>query len=271
MGNINIIVDFSHPTAISNTIRYARIDNVTTPVFTTVTNITQSPYIIQNVPNGKYFIGITPIYADGRTCPEVVQTTDDCGSVTSFSAAMGGSPATDIVVSYTATSEKVRVKIQYPNSGTFLQIYDNGDSIEVTPPPNTYGDYFITIQAVCDETSGFYGPESAPIVVNVPPPNNSNVFNDNVITMTNVTLTATDVTEGTKLLFQIASMPHHFFFGNFYIADGFYSQIVFANTSVALNAATLVTGTGTYNGVVSGNVVYFNDVNVSGGIQITVS
>src|SRR5260221_933204 len=153
MASINLQIQINHPAAISNTVRYARIDNNVSPTYTTITGITNGTYVIQNVPNGQYRIGITPIYADGRPCIEQFQDTPACTGVVSFSAILSGG---NIVVSYTinASVPNLQVNINYPNGGTFSQQYTNaGTGTEsITPPAGVYGNYSVTIQPVCESS-----------------------------------------------------------------------------------------------------------------------
>lgn len=171
---MDIIVNFNNPSAISYTLRYARIDNTNTPTYITIPNVLSSPYLINNVADGQYFVGITPIYADGRVCPEITQTTPACTGINSFSAVTGGSPTSDFIVSYSAIAglPKIRVNIAYPNGGSWSQIYNNGSSpITIPFPPFVYGDFSITITPVCNENTGYFGAPTAPVILNVPDPN----------------------------------------------------------------------------------------------------
>lgn len=172
MSTINLVILVNNPSSTSNTIRYARIDNTSTPVYTTIPNVPNStiPYIISNVPNGQYFIGTTPIYSDGRTCPEVSETTAPCTGINSFAASINGDG--NIVVTYNADPSvpSVKVNIIYPNGGGGSQIYNNGDVITIVPPVNTYGNYTVTMQPVCDSDTGFFGISTAPAIVSINQP-----------------------------------------------------------------------------------------------------
>ncbi len=166
MSDINLIITLVHPSAISNTIRIARVDNTNTPVYTTYANVTANPFLL-TVPNGQYFIGSTPNYPDGRTCEEVSRTTPACTGINSFSAVEDGS---DFVVSYSVTSglPAVRVNIQYPNGGTFSGVYSaTGVDITIPKPPGVTGDFSLTITPCCDEDTGFFGNPSAPVIITV--------------------------------------------------------------------------------------------------------
>lgn len=165
----SLILDFDHPTATKYLVRYARIDNTSTPSYITIPNVMGSPYTIPSVPDGQYSVGITPQYADNRRCPELLKTTTSCSGIFNFSAVIGGSP-TGIVISYTASESlaNIRVLVSYPNGGSFSQVYTNdGNPININPPSGVYGDYSITIQPVCNATTGYYGIPTAPVVVNV--------------------------------------------------------------------------------------------------------
>lgn len=177
-NNIDLIVTFTHPSAVSNTIRYARIDNTFTPIYTTIPGVLpgSSPYTINDVPDGQYIVGITPIYADGRKCSEVITNTPPCIAINSFSAVLfvGGSPViNEIIINYSATTNipYVRVNINYPNGGLFSQIYTNtGSTITIIPPNLLFGDYIITMTPVCNLATGFFGAPTAPAIVNIPEP-----------------------------------------------------------------------------------------------------
>lgn len=171
---MDIIVNFQNPSAVSFTIRYARIDNTNTPTYITIPGVITSPYLIDNVADGQYSVGITPIYADGRTCPEMFQTTTACTGINSFSAVLGGSPISEFVISYSAivTMPKLRVNIAYPNGGSSSAIYTNtGTDIHITFPTAVYGNFSITLTPVCNENTGFFGAPTAPIILNVTNPN----------------------------------------------------------------------------------------------------
>lgn len=166
---IDIPVYFEHPTAISNVLRYARIDNVTVPAFQTITGVVSSPYSIQNVDNGQYRIGMTPVYADGRSCTETTTETNVCPIILALNAEQVGN---NIVVTYTALDSipSVIVTVNYPNGGSFIQSYTNGNSITIPLPTGVYGSYTVSMQSVCDEATSFYSSPSAPIEVLVSQP-----------------------------------------------------------------------------------------------------
>lgn len=268
MATINLVINLitTDPSVISFTIRYARVDNTTTPIYTTIPNATGNPYIIQNVPNGQYFIGVTPNYADGRICPEVPYDTAPCTGINALSAVVSGG---NFVISYSVASglPDVRVNIQYPNGGTFSQVYvANGVNITIVPPTGVYGDFSITMTPCCDTATGFFGSPSAPVILTVTPPNNSTLTNSTGGTLTSVS--ATSFSTATSLIFTSASIINTAL-TNFYLADGFYNSLTIAVGTGTIASGSLVTGSGTYAGVVSGNVITFSNVNASGGVAIT--
>jgi len=269
MSSINLQIQINHPAAISNTIRYARIDNTSSPTYTTITGITNGTYVIQNVPNGQYRIGITPIYADGRPCIEQFQQTPPCTGVVSFSAVLSGG---NIVVSYTINSSvpNLQVNINYPNGGAFSQQYSNAGTGTVTiiPPAGVYGNYSVTIQPVCDASTGFLGVATAPAIVTITQPNNSTLTNSTGGSLTGVSATA--FSTGSQLLFTVptiasAGVVHYL------VTDGSYTSIVVNYSGGTVASASLVTGSGTYGGVLTAGAITFNGVIASGGIAITVS
>ena len=171
--SFDLNVTFAHPSAISVDITYARVDNTSTPVYTTInTLIGTSPYTINNLPQGTYNVGIKPIYADGRLCNYTYLQTENCEGVSSFGTALSNSGGVDYIdVTYAATSPKVRVKVSYPNGGFNTYIYNNGDVISIALPSNIYGNFTVTIQPLCNETTGWYGQESNPSIVTLASPN----------------------------------------------------------------------------------------------------
>lgn len=269
MANINLNITINHPAAISTTVRYARIDNTNNPTFTTIPGITNGTFTISNVPNGQYRIGVTPIYADGRTCSETIQDTPPCTGVISFSAALISG---NIVVAYslTNTTPYVKVNISYPNGGSFTNTYLNtGTNIVVTPPAGVYGDYSVTIQPVCDIDSGFFGAATAPAIITISAPANSSMHNGTGGALAPCSLTAFS-SSGSQLIFLSASVPNG---GNvtFFLPDGLYNTLQITYGSGTVTNASLTTGSGTYTGTVSAPTVTFSNVTVSGGIVITLT
>lgn len=173
-GTAELVVVFDHPDAVSNTIRYARIDNTVAPVYVTVPGLLpgDSPYTISSSPelaNGQYRVYILPVYADGRRCLETSYDTLPCVGISAFNATYDG---TNINVTYTAESTvpNVKVNLSYPNGGSFSQIYANGDTITITPPAEVYGTFFATMQPVCDNDSGWFGAATAQVAFERPSP-----------------------------------------------------------------------------------------------------
>ena len=269
MATINLQVQINHPAAISNTLRYARIDNTSSPVYSTITGITNGTYVIQNVPNGQYRIGITPIYADGRPCIEQFQDTPACTGVVSFSAILSGG---NIVVGYTinASVPNFQVNINYPNGGTFSQQYASAGtgSVSVTPPAGLYGNYSVTIQPVCDVSTGFLGAATAPAIVTITQPNNSTLHNGTAGALAPISATA--FSSGSQLLFTSPSVAASGTI-NYLLVDGSYTSIVVSYGSGTVAAAALITGSGTYTGVLTAGTITFNGVVVSGGATINIT
>ena len=167
-NKLNLIVTFTHPSAIDNVLRYARIDNTPTPIWITIPSVLPgAPYTISNLDDGRYIVGLTPIYADGRRCSEVYNYTERCVGINAFSGQVSGS---DFQITYSALSGKVKISINYPNGGTFSQIYSNTGTATITPPANLYGIYSLTIQTVCNEATGWFGDISAPVVLEITEP-----------------------------------------------------------------------------------------------------
>lgn len=194
---INLTIRWSHPNATSAQVRYARVDNVTTPVFTLVSpNPTVNPNInslniATNVPNGQYEIQATPIYPDGRVCSAQVDYTEPCEGLLSISAYIS---ATNIIVDWTAPSyvPKGRISVAFPSGGTSVMNYTNmgGMNQTVIPiPPGNSGLISVQGQSVCDEGSGFYSQFSSTITLNnssgVTPIASQFVIGNNIDTLCN--------------------------------------------------------------------------------------
>lgn len=270
MSSINLVIQFNHPDAVSNTVRYSRIDNTSTPVYTTLTGITTSPLIIEGIPNGQYRVGITPVYADSRVCTERLEDTPPCSGIVSFSAALSGG---NIAVTYTINVDVpyFQININYPNGGTFSQQYVNAGTgtQNVTPPSGLYGDYTVTIQPVCDPDTGFLGANSAPAIVNVPAPSNSTFTNNDSTALAPISLTA--YSSGSQLIFTSPSVAGSGGVVNFYLADGTYTALQFSYGSGSPATGSLTTGSGTYPGTLASGTITFSNVIVSGGIIVTVT
>lgn len=165
------IRNFTGENADSYRVRYARVDNTSTPVFLTAGNITaaQFPYTIPNVDNGQYTIGITPVYADLRACSEIQKTTPGCALISALNAQVSGS---NLRITYTApgTVPQVYLTVNYPNGGSYQQAYTNGANgsvITIPIPAGLNGNYTVYMQSICDPDTGFYSPLSPPVTVNV--------------------------------------------------------------------------------------------------------
>lgn len=172
MSQVNIIVPIvnNDPAYIYSNVRYARIDNTLAPVYQYVNNVTISPLVIQNVPNGQYRIYAQPFFTDGRICPEQVIETAACVGINALSAVDGGA---NFVVSYSAevSVPAVRVNVNYPNGGFSNSVHTNdGNDINIPVPADIYGTYYISMQPVCDEDTGWYGAATAAVTVEVPEP-----------------------------------------------------------------------------------------------------
>jgi hypothetical protein len=170
---VDLVITFSHPDAVSNTIRYARIDNTVTPSYITIPGVLPgaSPYTITGLDAGQYRVGITPVYADGRACGEVFYDTLPCEAPLAFNAVYDG---TNIVITGTVVEgASAKVELKYPNGGSFSQIYSTTEgalSENITPPALVYGVFFATLKSVCDVSSGFFSAATAPASFEIPEP-----------------------------------------------------------------------------------------------------
>lgn len=172
-GEADLTITFEHPDAVSNTIRYARIDNTVSPSYITISGVLPgaSPYTISDVENGQYRFGITPVYADGRSCKETFYDTTPCEGIIAFNAIYDGA---NIII--TGTLEEgldAKVTILYPNGGTYSAIYTTTEgalSETIAPPAEVYGVFFATLKAVCDTNSGYMSASSAPASFEIPEP-----------------------------------------------------------------------------------------------------
>ncbi len=174
MSQIDLVIQAIPPLPPSGTAQYARIDNTTNPVFSPAQTFTTVPYDLtpNGVDNGQYQVVVTPTYPDGRTCQAQTYTTAPCPNMTSVSAVQSGN---NIVVTYTAPSTvpNVLIVINGPN-GVYnpgpITNGTNNSQIVYPIPTGGYGDYTISMQTVCDATTGFFGPTSGPITITVAPP-----------------------------------------------------------------------------------------------------
>lgn len=263
-NKLKITVTFTHPSAIANLIRYARIDqggalNWSVPVSVLPGG---SPYTTPSIDDGQYRVGITPVYADGRKCAEITQDTNVCGAIIAFSAALNVITG-HITVTYTATSAKVKVVINQPNGGVWSQIYTNGASIDIVPAGGLTGDFYVSMIPVCNSTTNWNGPATAPSVITINPANNSALKNITSSILGNVYVTAYNINGG-NLVLLVPSMAVSAIV-NFYLADGFYNQITVVALSGGKFTGTLSTGSGSYPFVAGA----FTNVTASGGVNIT--
>lgn len=189
--SINLTISFDHPSAVSNKVSYARIDNILNPVFINVPNIVGSSgsgvQIATNIPDGQYQVNITPVYADLRVCDPTIRIKAPCGPLFSINAFISSN---NLVISYLAPSSapKVRMTVNYPNGGSFVgNFVNNGNNIVIALPPGLVGTFTVAGQTVCDETSGFYSPFSSQVSIDVTD-NNVSISNQvSPIVITNVT------------------------------------------------------------------------------------
>jgi hypothetical protein len=167
---INLTIKLDQDGAIAHRIRYARIDNTINPIWVTVSpDVVNSPNltatIATNIPAGQYRIGYYAIYSDLRTCPEQFVDTADCDGLISINAYLDGN---NIIAQYFApsTAPKVKINISYPNGGSYSTLVVNtGNDVPIALPNGVYGDFIVTGQSVCDESSGFYSAPSSQVTV----------------------------------------------------------------------------------------------------------
>lgn len=166
------IINFTGTQATSYNIIYARIDNVTSPVYSPFGNFTaaQFPVNIPDIPNGQYSIGITPVYADGRSCSTTYQTTPACSGIIALNATQDNSG--NLKITYTAPGSvpQVLLKVTYPNGGSYQQAYTNGansSTILIPLPTGVTGNYLVYMQSICDPDTQFYSPQTPPVTVTV--------------------------------------------------------------------------------------------------------
>lgn len=168
--SINLSISLGVPAGVStNSISYARIDNLApgvSPTFINAGNFNTFPATIAtNIQNGQYTIQAVPVYPDGRVCSPTVETTPACPGLTSISGVLQGNI---LIVTYIAPSTvpKVRLTVNFPNGGSSVANYvNNGNTVAIGLPSGVYGDYTLSGQSVCDESSGFYSPPSSTVTV----------------------------------------------------------------------------------------------------------
>jgi hypothetical protein len=74
----------------------------------------------------------------------------------------------NIIVQYFAPSDapKVKINVGFPNGGSYSALFlNNGNDIPIALPSGVYGDFTVTGQSVCDESTGFYSAPSSQVVV----------------------------------------------------------------------------------------------------------
>jgi hypothetical protein len=284
MADINLSLQFQHPSAIAHRVRYARIDNTTTPVWVTVSpDPTSSPANIAVVPNGQYEVRSKPIYADGRVCEETVRQTAACPGLISINAYIQGD---NLIVQYTAPSDVPQVifTINYPNGGsTTRQVVNTGSDVAVALPSGLYGDFSVSGRSVCDPDTGFYSPSSTLVTVSRSPISASAVLYFSFI---HSTFNAFNATLNTPISgnININSM-----YADGYSDTGCSVDVAAANrtTSVTINAGAVSTGMVTptatsgdwstavrytmYNVVINGSPVNNGDVITIGSESVVVS
>lgn len=266
--SINLSIRFQHPDAVSQQVRYQRIDNIQNPVWVNVqpNPITSPATIATNIPNGQYAIGSTPVYADGRTCDETVVYTDPCSGLISIHAIIQGGV---LIVSYLAPSSapKVRITVGFPNGGSSVANYvNNGNDIPIAIP-NLSGDFTVFGQSVCDESSGFYSRPSSQVTV-------SNVT-DNVTLVSG----AAGIVINTLVGIGGFTLPQNINPGDSItgVHGAFFSTITFTFTGTPLfaeNATLEINGTVVQCKNIpntSGGTVSFNSLSVAATDQLRIS
>lgn len=238
--SIDLGADFGHPEAIAHQVRYARIDNTSTPSYSYVSpNPVNSPAVLATaIDNGQYVIEFTPIYADGRKCDPTIRYTPACPVIGSLSGYIQGG---NLIVNYFADSEvpTVRITVNYPNGGSFSQNYvNNGNTITIPLPPNVYGDFELLGQSVCDAATGFYSAFSSSVIVsNNPAPS---------VTLTSNTSTGSGGTR--TMIFQIGDAVAQ---NNRYVFTVYSHDVVVTaalgdtNYNIATKVAAAINGTTT--------------------------
>jgi len=161
---IDISIKLNHPDVATNTIKYGRIDNTSTPTFYSITGVPNNTFKNITVDNGQYEIQGIPEYPDARTCTPTTQDTPACPLMVAVNAVQVGS---NIEVTYTALGSvpQVMVIVNFPNGATFQQVYSNGNAIVVPIPSGVTGNATVYMQSICDPDTGFYGALSAPVTV----------------------------------------------------------------------------------------------------------
>lgn len=203
---INLSAIFYHKEAISNKVRYARIDNTNNPqwIWAFPDPINSPAVIAYGIDNGQYQVEATPIYADGRVCDPYVTYTPTCTPITSINGYIQGG---NLIVQYSAPYQlpKVRITVLYPNGGSYIANYvNNGNDITIPLPTNVFGSFTLSGQGVCDENTQFYSAASTSVSI-------SNNANPTVVLISN---TDTGVGGSRTQIFQIGDSVQE---GNRYV------------------------------------------------------
>jgi len=215
---------------------------------------------------GQYNVQIRPMYSDGGICSFMSLNTDPCEGITAFNATNGTDNET-IEITYTATSPKVKLIVNYPNGGSYSQIYPNSGSISWTVPVDTYGVYSLTLEPVCNETTAWLGTQTAPVLISIPFPANSSLTNERGATVSGILVSAPALNLNINLgsLADNASQT-------FYVQDGFAGTFeVYFATDADMGNGLMTTGAGNFVGVVTGNKLVFSNVTVSGGTGVVIT
>lgn len=273
-----LVVTFVNTATTSSVCNIYRVTNgikSSSAASTTILLPGDSPFTSPDLPEGQYSVELTPEFADGKNCPASIILTDNCYPITSFQAYTGGESGYEhFNIKYTTVAPKVKLIVGLPNGGTQSFIYTNDGStihINFTEFGSQYGDYTFTIYPVCNVTTNYIGVASAPIVIEVAPPNNSSFINNSAGAMTNVLLTsfATVISS----VFNSSSVASSGGTTGYYLANGFYNSLVININTGTIATGSLVTGTGTFAGVVSGggSVITFSNVTILSGCTITLT
>jgi hypothetical protein len=190
----------------------------------------------------------------------------------------------NIVVSYTAPSTgpngqaitQVGIVITGPNGSSYSATFTNGTNssqIVYPIPSGVYGAYVITMQCVCDSSTGFFGPASPAITINVASPIVNPVLNGTV------TVLCPCPNEAGGLQFNLASvlsndltvqMAYQFHTANPSETEQQYGTSIIppayiTGTAVATGYASFVIPAGVYQVTIPQDAIYFGNP-VLGGV-----
>lgn len=214
-NNQSIVVSFTNtdPEFIGVAIEYARIDNTSNPIYNAgaIENpITpgDSPYTISGLPIGQYSVSLQPLFSDGRSCPAVYSQTPACGTISAFGLSISSNNQY-LIITYTTSSPLVYLNITAPNGSSFSGIYGNGGSVTIlisSISSAQSGTYTAYLRPVCDASTGWMGPATAPAFINVQQPQyRISASISNVCTISPVTLyTKTPFAVGVIMYFDSA-------------------------------------------------------------------